>query len=71
MDYWIYENWTAEHKAVTHRSNCSFCKDGRGVHPGSSDRNGHWQGPYSTLPIAAQAAARTGRSVRRCGHCKP
>ena len=71
MDYRIYENWRAEQKAVIHRSNCSFCNDGRGVHPGSSDRNGQWHGPYSTLPAANQAAIRTGRPVRRCGHCKP
>lgn len=71
MNYWIYENWTAEHKAVLHVASCPFCNEGRGVHPGSGNRNGRWHGPYSTVESAAQAAERTGRPVRRCGHCKP
>lgn len=71
MDYWVYENWTAEQKAVIHVAHCSFCNDGRGVHPGSTERNGRWHGPFSTLPAASQAAARLGRPVRRCGHCTP
>lgn len=71
MDYYIYENWTAEQKAMIHRSGCSFCNSGRGIHSGATDRNGKWHGPFSTLPAATQAAARLGRPVRRCGHCKP
>jgi len=72
MDYWIYENWTAEQKAVIHRSNCSFCNAGRGVHPGSTDRNGQRNGPIFN-PISGDPGSRgeTGRPVRRCGHSKP
>ena len=70
MAFWVYENWTVK-KAMVHRGECSHCNDGRGTHPGSSDRNGKWHGPFSTLAAATQAAARTGQPVSRCGHCKP
>ena len=30
MEYWVYENWTAEHKAVVHSATCGFCNHGRG-----------------------------------------
>lgn len=70
MDYWVYENWTAEDKAVIHKSICSFCNGGRGVHTGTGKRNGKWHGPFSTLQTATQAASRTGRPVRTCTYCR-
>lgn len=32
MAYYVYENWTAEHKAVIHIGTCGFCKEGKGCH---------------------------------------
>jgi len=68
--YWVYENWTHE-KAVIHRSNCSYCNEGRGIHPGSGPRNGRWHGPFPSFEAAHQAAARLPRPLRRCAHCTP
>ena len=41
MAFWIYENWTAENKAVIHRGDCSFCNEGKGIHSEKEEgRNG-------------------------------
>jgi hypothetical protein len=66
MNYWVYENWTAEHKAVIHRSDCGNCNDGHGCHPNPlGNRNGKWRGPFVTLALAQAAAASTKRRVRQ------
>ncbi len=31
LEYWVYENWTVEHKAVAHAGPCGFCKHGAGT----------------------------------------
>jgi len=70
MSYHVYENWVAEgHKARVHRSTCSFCNNGRGVHPGSGTRNGAWHGPFDTLEEAMIAAIDTGGNVSSCKVC--
>ena len=58
LEYWVYENWTAEHKAVVH---------GRGTDKRKprGDANGTWHGPYPTVAAADTAAQRTGRPARR------
>jgi hypothetical protein len=66
MKYYVYENWTAESKAVIHRGTCGNCNDGRGCHENPlGKRNGVWHGPFNSLEEAQQAATDTGRSVRR------
>ena len=49
-EYWVYENWTAEHKAVVHAGACGFCKHGHGTdrRKPRGDANGKWYGPYPT-----------------------
>lgn len=66
MNFWGYENWTAEQKAVIHKGSCGHCKEGRGCHQNIlGEKNGRWLGPYSTLADAQSAANATKRSVRR------
>jgi hypothetical protein len=65
MRYWVYENWTAEKKAVVHAAGCGNCKDGRGCHQiVRGSRNGRWLGPFNTLVDAQAAANATGRPSR-------
>ena len=71
MTYWVYENWTAENKARIHFADCPYCRDGRGIHPGASDKNGKWHGRFATFQEALDAAHRTGRNVSTCKHCNP
>lgn len=68
--FYVYENWTVE-KARVHRAECPFCNDGRGMHPGASNRNGRWHGPFASRQQAAHVAQKTGRPVSSCGHCNP
>lgn len=69
--YWVYENWTAEKKAVIHLSTCGSCNDGGGCHANSrGDRNGRWHGPFETLVDAEGFASSLGeRTVRKCSRC--
>jgi hypothetical protein len=68
MSFWVYENWTAENKAVIHIGTCGNCNDGQGCHPNPlGKRNGQWRGPFNTLKEAEVAAAATQRPIRK--HC--
>ena len=69
MEYWVYEHWTAEDKAVVHAATCGFCNSGQGTNKQKprGDANGKWHGPYSTPADADVQAQRTGRPVRRHG----
>lgn len=71
--HWIYENWTAEKKAVIHEATCGHCNDGQGSHPGSTgDKNGRWHGPFASYGAAQEfAVSLEGRAVRDCGRCCP
>ena len=73
--FFIYENWTAESKAVIHRAECSFCNSGRGIHPNRIEgRNGRWHGPFATYSEAfrvAQALGNRGRHIWGCNFCNP
>jgi len=73
--YYVYENWTAEDKAIIHFSDCGSCNDGRGIHdPGRKidGKHGKWHGPFHTYEEALEAATRTGREdVRGCKVCRP
>ncbi len=65
MSYYVYENWTAEHKAVIHRSSCGNCNEGRGCHENLlGNKNGKWHGPFVSLEKARRVAENTGKPVR-------
>lgn len=69
MRFWVYENWTAEQKAVVHRGTCGNCNDGKGCHPNKlGNKNGKWHGPFPSEEAARLTAKGTGRPVRthRC-----
>jgi hypothetical protein len=69
-EYYIYHNWTAErgHKAIIHKSNCPFCRNGKGIHPIKSDFHGEWLGPYKSKQLAYEAAVALG--AYRVDFCK-
>ena len=75
MSYYIYRNWVAEKKAVIHRGDCGYCKDGKGCHRHlRGNDNGEWSGPYGKLSTAEKQASmkyktRTLKS-RKCPCCK-
>lgn len=55
MEYYVYENWTHK-KAIIHKGNCSFCNSGQGIHLNSSEKNGHWLGPFKNKQEAESVA---------------
>ncbi len=73
MVYWVYENWVLN-KALIHESACAWCKNGQGrkqQRRAGRDR-GRWLGPFATVPVALQAARRSGCAevqVCRKFHC--
>ncbi len=72
MIYYVYENWQAEgHKARIHKSSCSYCNNGVGIHPDAGTQHGQWLGPFNTFAEAHDAAVRTGGKVSMCKHCNP
>jgi len=73
MDYYIYENWTAEKKAVIHGGSCKFCNDGKGIHGDKEEgRNGRWHGPFKTYNDALRhASSLRNRVIRNCKFCIP
>lgn len=70
-NYFVYENWTAEDKAVIHLGTCPFCNQGKGIHTNKGTHNGRWLGPFTPLSSAEKAARDTGRPVRYCKNCSP
>ena len=73
MSFYIYENWTAERKAVIHQESCSHCNMGQGCHKNiHGDKNGRWHGPFESYQNALNFANNLrDRRVRSCGHCEP
>jgi hypothetical protein len=72
MNFYVYENWVAEgHKARIHKGSCGDCHEGKGKHPGASNKNGMWHGPFKSLTEAQKAAERTGGHISYCKHCHP
>lgn len=66
MNFYVYENWTAEDKAIIHRDSCGHCNYGRGCHANPlSDKNGKWHGPFESFEGAEKAAKATGRDCRK------
>jgi hypothetical protein len=71
MTYYVYENWTRDRGRI-HRSDCSYCKNGEGMHEEDSGRHGKWHGPFSNIALAKDAAQRLGRAdMKTCRVCKP
>jgi len=70
MSYWVYENWTAESKAVIHKGSCSYCNNGSGCHANPlGNKNGEWHGPFNTVAAAQSAAQATKRLVQKKHSC--
>ncbi len=69
-DYWVYENWTMQTSTI-HEGSCHSCNHGKGTHGTTNEKNGRWHGPFLSMAAAEARAQDTGRSVRRCGNCKP
>jgi hypothetical protein len=69
--FYIYENWVAEgHKVRIHKGECSFCKEGKGIHPNAGARNGRWLGPFTQNEVIKQAELLNGW-ISECKHCRP
>ena len=69
--FFIYEHLRAEGKAVIHRSDCLWCRNGQGIHMRRGGRNGQWHGPFKTHDEAYMFADELGRPIRNCSHCNP
>ena len=71
MNFYVYENWVAEKKAVIHRGECSFCNNGDGIHPNiHGEKNGRWHGPFDSYEEARGfAEGLRDREVRDCKFC--
>jgi len=69
MDYYIYENWTHK-RTMIHEGRCTFCNKGKGVHKGSTNKNGQWLGPFKNLKIAELTAIKLKReTTSKCSRC--
>ena len=69
MTFWVYEN-TIHQKCRVHRSDCSFCNDGNGIHGGGHTLSGNWLGPFPDLEKATETANnRKFADVRGCSLC--
>ena len=69
MSYWVYENYR-HNKAVVHKAECRFCKDGAGLHEVGENTNGQWHGPFCDASEAQAKARNTGRAnVWNCNAC--
>ena len=73
MQYYIYEHWTTEKKAVIHKGSCGNCNYGQGCHQHiRGELNGKWHGPFDTYEKARTFAnTLKNRPVRPCGNCHP
>jgi hypothetical protein len=71
QEYYVYENWMTD-RAIIHRAECSFCKDGKGAHKDASGLHGRWHGPYPDRNMAFKEAAVMNRTdMRACKICGP
>lgn len=70
MAFWVYQNWTAEKKAIIHHESCGFCNAGKGIHSKKEDkRNGTWHGPFETYLLAKEKADGLKSNARDCSFC--
>ena len=73
MPFYVYENWTAQDKAVIHKGECGYCNHGKGCHENPSrDKHGRWHGknkPFNTYQEAKSFAESLGRNVVKPHRC--
>jgi hypothetical protein len=71
MTFHIYENWHRDRGRV-HRSDCSYCNDGKGHQASDSGDNGRWLGPFHDRAVAFRVAEALGRAeMQSCKKCGP
>ena len=72
MGIYVYENFVHDYTKL-HDGRCSYCNDGRGLHPDRTDENSVWHGPFDSFSAALAAARATGRPAKTCKghkHCR-
>ena len=71
MGYFVYENWVRS-KAITHRAECPYCKEGDGLHGTRTTQSSTWHGPYPTMSEAhAKAKSCNRERTDDCQFCCP
>lgn len=71
MSYYVYENWIRD-KAIVHRSDCSFCNNGRGLHGTRTTKSSTWHGPFDNAALAlAKARSYNRQRTDVCEKCDP
>jgi len=71
MGYFVYENWVRS-KAITHRAECPYCKEGDGLHGTRTTQSSTWHGPYPTVSEAhAKAKSCNRERTDDCQFCCP
>lgn len=71
MAFYVYEN-RINSEAIVHRGECSFCKEGRGVHGRNTTNSSSWLGPFATADEAlATARSRQRERTDACLRCSP
>jgi hypothetical protein len=71
MEYYVYENRIID-KAIVHRADCSFCKDGKGIHGRNTTNSSTWHGPFDTAGEAlANAKSQKRDRTDFCSRCSP
>lgn len=69
--YWVYENWIHDYARV-HKSTCSYCNDGHGLHGGKRRNSGTWHGPFRDVASANNVAAGLRHKLTTvCAGCCP
>ena len=71
MAFYVYENWTID-KAIVHDGDCTFYRNGNGLHGTGRTKNSTWHGPFSSA-VEALTKAKACRRARTdgCGVCSP
>lgn len=71
MTYFVYENWIRD-KAIVRKSDCSFCKDGQGLHGSRTTKSSTGHGPYESSAQAVFKAKSCHRTrTEACAVCTP
>jgi hypothetical protein len=71
MAFYVYENRIND-QAIVHRGDCSWCKQGRGVHGRNTTNSSIWHGPFATAREAlATAKAQNRDRTDGCSRCSP
>ena len=69
MSYYVYESYP-HNKAIVHKGNCQYCRNGTDRQGTRTERDGSWLGPYATHEKAVLTAALTKRARQSsCKYC--